>query len=140
MEILSLCVIVKDIRDIICPSTSLTLSEVRQKLNQLDPTVAIYVPAMETEAAVHVRFMESGSQHLTKVPGKHERWSVLLVQVAGFEPITLLIKDSITDCFPEIFAKILQNSFFTKHLWQLSETFLQLRNSEKKISFGDHLV
>ena len=95
---------------------------------------------METEAAVHVRFMESGSQHLTKVPGKHERWSVLLVQVAGFEPITLLIKDSITDCFPEIFAKILQNSFFTKHLWQLSETFLQLRNSEKKISFGDHLV
>ena len=140
MEILSLCVIVKEIRDIICPSTSLTLSEVRQKLNQLDPTVVIYVPAMETEAAVHVRFMESGSQHLTKVPGKHERWSVLLVQVAGFEPITLLIKDSITDCFPEIFAKILQNSFFTKHLWQLSETFLQLRNSEKKISFGDHLV
>ena len=140
MEILSLCVIVKDIRDIICPSTSLTLLEVRQKLNQLDPTIAIYVPAMETEAAVHVRLMESGSQHLTKVPGKHERWSVLLVQVAGFEPITLLIKDSITDCFPEIFAKILQNSFFTKHLWQLSETFLQLRNSEKKISFGDHLV
>ena len=112
MEILSLCVIVKDIRDIICPSTSLTLLEVRQKLNQLDPTIAIYVPAMETEAAVHVRFIESGSQHLARVPGKHVRWNVLLVKVAGFEPLTLLIKDSITDCFPDIFEKNTSKQLF----------------------------
>ena len=76
------------------------------------------------------------SQNLAKFPGKHVRWSVLLVKVTGFKPLTLLIKDSITDCFPDIFAKILQNSFFTKHIWATSWTFLQHRNSEKEINFG----
>lgn len=71
-------------------------------------------------------------------PEKHVRWKVLLIKVASFKPLTALTKDSITGCFPDIFA--IQNNFFTNSSGQLPETFLQLTNNEKKISFGNHLA
>ena len=54
-------------------------------------------------------------KNFTIFTGKQLCWSLFLVKLQGWRPMTLLKRDSNTDVFSE-YCKIFKNSFFIEHL------------------------
>ena len=72
-----------------------------------------------------ISFLESKKQppekcvfkSFTNLSGKHLRWSLFLIKLQAFRPLTLLKRDSNTCAFQWI-CKIFKNTYFEEHLWK----------------------